>query len=231
MKRLITAAAAVALLMGGVACSSGGDTKSATKGEPLVGVFKITAGACDASTKTGSYFFMVEPHKPIDQGPFVENGDSGCATDKSVTLLSPGTDGGLSTKNFQSEPSPAFDASNTNALATRIALPAKFFAVDFAIATNEHDTQTKTDNKLPTISVDGNKLTGDLAAFAATWNGGHYNQGAPKPGGNAEDSTPVTGTYDATTKAFTLEWSSKIVGSSFNNFIGVWHLEGTFVAA
>jgi hypothetical protein len=38
----------------------------------------------------------------------------------------------------------------------------------------------------------------------------------------------VTGTYNADTKAYTLDWTSQIIGGPFNNFSGHWHLEGTF---
>ncbi len=44
-------------------------------------------------------------------------------------------------------------------------------------------------------------------------------------------TSPVTGAYDAETGAFVLEWSSQIVGGPFNDFTGVWPLEGTFEAA
>jgi hypothetical protein len=40
-----------------------------------------------------------------------------------------------------------------------------------------------------------------------------------------------TGTYDAATKRYVLEWSSQIVGGPFNNFTGIWHLEGVFEPA
>jgi hypothetical protein len=38
----------------------------------------------------------------------------------------------------------------------------------------------------------------------------------------------VTGTYNSETKAYTLEWTSQIVGGAFNNFSASWHFEGTF---
>ena len=41
-------------------------------------------------------------------------------------------------------------------------------------------------------------------------------------------TSPVTGTYNADTKAYTLEWTSQIVGGAFNNFSAAWHFEGTF---
>ena len=44
-------------------------------------------------------------------------------------------------------------------------------------------------------------------------------------------TTVLSGTYDATTGAFTLTWKSLIVGGPFNGFIGLWHLVGHFVPA
>ena len=38
----------------------------------------------------------------------------------------------------------------------------------------------------------------------------------------------ATGTLDAKTGAFTLTWTSLIVGGPFNGFTGLWHLEGIF---
>jgi hypothetical protein len=44
-------------------------------------------------------------------------------------------------------------------------------------------------------------------------------------------TSPVTATYDAETGAFVLEWSRQIVGGPFNDFTGVWHMEGISEAA
>ena len=64
----------------------------------------------------------------------------------------------------------------------------------------------------------------------AEWNRQYFNQGSPKPDGSKPGITsPVTGTFDAKTRAFTLEWTSSIVGGPFNGFTGQWHLEGTYV--
>jgi hypothetical protein len=38
----------------------------------------------------------------------------------------------------------------------------------------------------------------------------------------------LSGTYDARTDAFVLEWASQIVGGPFDKFTGFQHLEGTF---
>ena len=83
----------------------------------------------------------------------------------------------------------------------------------------------------PPCRSDGGKLSGDLSAFAATWNDQAFNQGSPKPGGaRPGNTTAPSGTFDPATGAFTLTWTSQIVGGPFNNFTGLWHLEGTFVA-
>lgn len=82
------------------------------------------------------------------------------------------------------------------------------------------------------MRADGGKLSGDVAAFDATWNKQAFNQGSPKPDGSRPGNTsPATGTYDAATGAYSLTWTSQIVGGPFNNFTGYWHLEGTFAPA
>src|SRR5438477_286183 len=73
----------------------------------LVGTFRITSGSCDGSKVAGSTFRMVLP-SGTDRGPFVTNNDSACS-DKSYTLLEPGSDGGLVTGGHQAEPAPGFD--------------------------------------------------------------------------------------------------------------------------
>jgi hypothetical protein len=163
-------------------------------------------------------------------GPFVSNSDSPCA-DKSYTPLRPGTDGGLVTRAYQSQPASPFDAGG-NGKSARITAPQKFYGVDFATATNPTDPQTGTKVPAPEIEVSGNALTGDVRAFAASWNNQHFNQGAPKPDGGTPGNTKrPSGTIDPNTGAFTLEWSSLIVGGPFNNFTGVWRLQGQFVSS
>lgn len=226
-QRLVLAVLTACLIVAGC---GGNDDKTSEKagGEELVGLFRIDAGSCDGALK-GSYFRMVQSGGTVKDGPFVANGDSPCA-DKSITVLTPGTDGGLSTGEFQSQPTPAFDAAG-NATSARIAKPQPWFAVAFGVSTNEKDPQTGTTVPAPSISVTDGVLSGDLSAVGASWNGQEFNQGAPKPGGGpAGATTGPTGTYDAETGAFTLEWSSKIDGGPFTNFTGVWHLEGIFEA-
>lgn len=234
----IAAVLAVPVLAGVLAaCGSSGDknsaepvttTKSAAGPQELVGVFKLDPGTCsDAGVTAGSWFRMVQVGGKLDAGPFMTNGDSPCG-DKTWNPVLPGSDGGLHTGAYQPFSDPVFDAGG-NATVELIAKPVKFFAVTFAVATNEKDPQTGVSTKKPTITASGGKLTGDLGAFAAAWNKQHFNQGSPKPDGSKPGiTTDPSGTYDPATKHFTLDWASQVVGGPFNNFTGVWHLEGTF---
>jgi len=161
-----------------------------------------------------------------DKGPFFPNPSSKATT---YTLLNPGTDGGLRTGGFQPAPTPAFNATG-DALANRIIAPQRFAFIQYSAQTSPTDPQTGATVPAPSISVspDG-KLSGQLQAFAAQWNKQNFNVGSPKPDGSLPGLTsPVSGTYDATTHAYTLEWTSQIVGGAFNNFSAFWHFEGTF---
>jgi hypothetical protein len=217
------------LLVVATSCGGGGG-KSSEAGQRLVGVFKIDPGTCSSAGVTGgSWFRMVQSGGTPAAGPYVPNGDSSCG-DKTWSPLRPGSDGGLSTTIFQPLPQPAFDSAG-NGTAGRITQPTKWFAVNFALATNARDPQTGTATTKPSITLSGGQLGGDLRAFAATWNGQYFNQGAPKPDGSRPGNTSgPAGTYDASTHRYMLQWTSQIVGGPFNNFTGVWHLEGTFQA-
>ena len=200
--------------------------RSSAAATSLVGTFRITAGAC-SGTVAGSYFRMIQPGG-TRSGPFVQNSDSPCSQN-TYTPLRPGSAGGLVTGRFQPHPSPVFDGTG-GGRAGAITVPQRFFGVNFATATNSTDPQTDTAVAAPRIAVDSaGHLSGDLRAFAAAWNGQHFNQGAPKPNGSTPGITATpTGTYDSGTGKYTLEWTSQIVGGPFNNFTGFWHLTGTF---
>jgi hypothetical protein len=197
-------------------------------GEQLKGLFRLNKADCTGAQVSGSYFRMIQPGGSAASGPYLQNNSSACA-DKSYTDLTPGKDGGLSTGAFQPQPDPPFDAANGGAN-DKITLPKEFFGTKFAAATNQTDPQTNLATVLPVITHDGNgKLSGDLRAFAAAYQGQHFNQGAPKPDGSTPGATTLpAGTYDAATKKFAIEWTSTIVGGPFNNFTGKRHFEGTF---
>jgi hypothetical protein len=194
---------------------------------PVTGLLAVTGGSCAGGAASGSYFRMILP-TGNRQGPFISNSDSACA-DKTFTLLAPGSDGGLLAGSYQPAPAPAFDAGG-NGLAGRVTAPTKFFGVSFATSTNASDPQTGVAVPPPTVSLnpDGT-LGGDLRSFAASWNNQDFNQGAPKPDGSLTGNTAIpTGTYDAASGAFTLEWTSQIAGGPFDQFTGLWHLEGRY---
>jgi hypothetical protein len=197
------------------------------QGTPLVGLLRLDPGVQSASGAiAGTYFQMFG----------IVNNDS-TALDKNYTLLRPGTDGGLRTDVYQPAPSPAFAGTfegqpTGNALANRIVAPQKFFQIDFSIVTDAVDAQTGQADPLPHIVAHDGKLSGQTTAWVAQWNGLSFNQGSPKPDGTSPGNTqPVTGTYDAATRHFVLQWKSLIVGGPFGGFTGGWHLEGTFVPA
>jgi hypothetical protein len=203
---------------------------AAAAGHALSGTFRVQAGSCTGATRSGSFFRMVQPGGTVAGGPFVENADSPCA-DRTYTPLSPGTDGGLVSGRHQPQPSAPFDGTG-NGTARRIVAPARFFGVNFAVATNPTDPQTGTRTAPPVLRRDGGTLSGDLRAIGVAWNRQHFNQGAPKPDGSTPGATTLPrGTIDASSKAYRLDWASTIVGGPFNNFTGAWHLEGTFDGA
>ena len=190
----------------------------------LVGVFGVTAGECDdAGMPSGTYFQMTQA-----DGTLVPNADSACA-DQTYTLLTAGTDGGLMTGDYQPAPDPAFDDAG-DALAAAITEPVKFFGVAFGTATEPVQVQEdgEVETPAPVITATDGTLGGDLSAMTAYYSGAAFNQGAPKPAGSEPGPT---GTIDPETGDYVLEWSSQIVGGSFDTFIGVWHLEGTFAAS
>jgi hypothetical protein len=205
------------------ACGSGshGDKAAATA---RTGILEIAAGSCSASSSTGSWFRMVQPGGTPEHGPYVDNGDSSCG-DKTLTPLAPGTDGGLRVGGYQAEPNPPF-ADGGASRSDAVIKPATFFAVPFGMSTNPTDPQTRRKVPPPSLTIAGSTLRADLSALSVSWNGQFFNQGAPKPGASGR----ATGTFDSSTKRYTVEWTSAIKGGPFNGFTGVWHLEGTFRA-
>lgn len=256
--RVVALAAVMLVGVGAAACSTTttGQASTTSAGtHELVGLFRLTPGKAAGGQVTGSWFRMLQPGGNARTGPYMINSDSP-ADGGQATLLAPGLSGGLRTGGYQSQPAPAFDAGG-NSLADAIMTPTRFFGVRFSISTNKVDLQTKTDVAPPTVLVDDGKLTADLSAWAASWNNQDFNQGAPKPVTSTQAKAPgqaqterawdwvarrwldaapkptvtgtgASGTFDAKTGAFVLEWTSLIVGGPFNGFTGLWHLEGVF---
>lgn len=195
----------------------------------LVGTFELTPGSCAHGRVTGTYLQMILPSGSAS-GPYMSNSDSRCSN-QAYTTLSGGTDGGLVTGSYQPTPRPPFTSSG-NARANRITAPAQYEGTAFATATESVDPQTHATVPVPTVTNDGGHLTADLRSFAVTWNNQNFNQGSPKPDGSYPGNTNrPTGTYNASSGAFTLDWTSQVVGGPFDKFTGKWHLAGRFVPA
>ncbi|MGA2012731.1 MAG: hypothetical protein ABSH51_19665 [Solirubrobacteraceae bacterium] len=157
----------------------------------------------DFGIGSGSYFRMGEPNGSFFSNPY--SADS----NKSYTLIAPGSDGGLRTGVVEKAPSPAFDAKG-DSLAGLIIKPTNFTGIRFGLATTS----------APAISVSGDRLSGQVNGLVAEWNKQVFKQG-----------NKVTGTYDATTHHYVLTWSALIKGGPFNGFTGYWRLQGTFSPA
>ena len=253
--RSLIAIVAVAGVAAACSAASTKSTGTAAGNRELVGLFRLTPGRVDGAQITGSWFRMLQPGGNPAKGPYMINADSP-ADGGQVTLLAPGTEGGLRTGGYQSQPATAFD-SGGNSLADAIMAPTKFFGVRFSISTNQVDLQTKTAVAPPAVVLKDGRLEADLSSWAASWNNQNFNQGAPKPVTSTQAKAPgqqqterawdwvsqrwlnaapkptvtgsgATGTYDAKTGAFVLQWTSVIVGGPFNGFTGLWHLEGVF---
>lgn len=220
----IAALAALAALGCGLVSAS-----PAAASVALRGTFMLTPGSCSGGAVSGTYLRMILPSGGVN-GPYMSNSDSRCK-DQSYTALSAGTDGGLVSGSYQPTPQPPFD-KNGNALAGRITAPSPFYGTSFATSSNASDPQTKRSVPVPQVYANGSTLTADLRAFSVTWNSQYFNQGSPKPDGSYPGNTkPAHGTYDASTGAFTLDWTSQVVGGPFDKFTGQWHLAGRFVPA
>ena len=162
---------------------------------PLKGVFHIASG---------SYIRLRDP----SSGPFFSNPYSADA-DKTYTLLTAGSAGGLRTGTTQGAPATPFD-SKGDSLAGKIIKPTNFAGILFGVVTTS----------APSISVSGNKLSGQVNGLVAEWNNQTFKQGAK-----------VTGTYNSRTRDYDLTWTSLVSGGPFNGFTGYWNLQGTFSAS
>lgn len=221
------ASAAVVTVLAAAVTGCGSSAPAEPRSEPLIGTFKLVAGHCDAKGATGSYFRMIQPGGTVEKGGYFLNPDSPCP-DQSFSMAVPGSDGGLVTGKYQPGPTPAFGPRG-DALAAQITRPGTFTAIKFAISTRSSDPATGAKLPAPEIDNDHGVLSGQLSAWTAAWNNLYFNQGSPKPDGTRPGlTTPVKGTYDASTGHFVLTWASTIKGGPFDRFSGFWHLEGTF---
>lgn len=200
-------------------------TPPTTPSNALIGTFSIQAGDTSGATPDGSYFEMLQP----DGSPLANLSAEG--GNPNFTPFTPGTDGGFRTYAYQGPPSPAFsNGMYGNALGAAIIKPVEFYGWNFTVVTAPTDPQLGTADPLPVITAQGGSLSGQISDWTAQWNGSSFNQGTPKPDGSLPSpTTALSGSYDPTTGAYSLQWQSRIVGGPFNGFAGVWHLSGTFV--
>jgi hypothetical protein len=230
MRARRTALAAVALLGVVTLGGCGGHATAAASSQRLIGLFKLTPGQCTTSKArpTGSYLIAIS----ASQSKAARNPKAGCA-DADYTPLVPGTDGGLITGQFQGQPSPTFDA-HRNSLATRIVKPTSFGPFRFGFATSARDEQDAPAGEpafpAPVAIATGSTLNIDLRSLVVTYAG--------QPGSNCAKSyglgcwelgsKSASGTYDATTHRFVIDW---FAGESFTPKADSMevHLEGTFV--
>jgi hypothetical protein len=218
------------IAIGGLTFGLGQSAASASTGKPLVGTFELSKGACFGAAVTGTYFRMIFPKGNIKTGQFFDDPDSLCPN-KTFILATPGSSGGFETGKYQPNPTPPFNAQG-GALADQIIQPQGFTGIDFSLSTSRVDPQTGKLVPAPHIIDTNGKLSGQIEAWSVSWNKLYFNLGSPKPNGALPGLTrPVSGTYNASTHAYVLTWTSQVSGGPFNGFTGYWHLAGTFVKA
>ncbi len=80
-----------------------------------------------------------------------------------------------------------------------------------------------------TVDTTAGTITMNLPSWVASWNGTDFNQGTNN--GSTSSSTVATGTYNASTGAYVVDWHSFITGGSFNGQTGYWQLSGNVTTA
>lgn len=195
-------------------------------GRSMVGQFTIASGSCTSGTQpTGSWVQLGLGGSPI------KNPDSTC--DGGIyTLVGQGSQG-LLTGQFQPNPTPTFDSSG-NSLASAIIHPTAFLGSNFGAATDPQDEQTDPSGPavfpVPQAVLDGTTIEANLSAVNFTYNG-QPNGTCASGNGNgcyALGSPDVHGTYDPSTRAYTLQWTGTIHGGAFNNATATFHFSGSF---
>ncbi|MBV9871403.1 MAG: hypothetical protein JO214_12365 [Frankiaceae bacterium] len=228
MKRLIGGVAALLTVAALAGC--GGSAKAAAPTK-LAGQFGITPGHCTTprAKPTGSYFVAIS----AAAGHALQNRAGGCAN-PSYTPLAAGTDGGLITGEFQPQPAKVFDA-NRNSRAVRLFAPVRFGHYRLGFATSARDEQHAPAGAPayppPAAIVTGDTLSVDLRSLVLTYAGRSNSSCRASFGVGCFNlgSKNATGTYDATTHRYVIDWFS---GAAFtpNGDSMEFHLEGTFTA-
>jgi hypothetical protein len=215
-----------------ILASCGGGSPSAASGpaKSLVGTFEIQGGHCTGSkgAPTGSFLVIVDSAGSKTVG----NPNGGCKN-KYYTPLSPGTQKGIETGQFQTDPIPTFDAHG-DSLADAVIAPVSFLGVKFGMATNPDDVQDAPNGPTaftpPTATVRGTKLTLNLRSLNITY-GGSPNSSCQNNAGYGcwnLGSKLAQGSYDPKTHRYVVQW---FVGETFTQLGDsmIVRFEGTFV--
>jgi hypothetical protein len=227
---LVRRVVGMALGLGLAATGCSGGHGASSDPTHLNGLFRIAPGVCTSATglPTGSYLVVIS----AATSHTVKNPQGGCGN-AAYTLLRPGTDGGLITGEFQDVKGATFDARG-NSVADRIVAPTRFGKTRFGFATNARDEQDAATGGVafprPAAIVTGTALRVDLRSLVVSYGGNPGTSCASSFGVGCWElgSENATGTYDAATGGFTLQW---FTGESFTpkgDSIEV-HLAGTFV--
>jgi hypothetical protein len=196
----------------------------------LIGLFRLAPGDCTTphAKPTGSYLIVLSAS--ADRA--VRNPAGGCAN-PDYTPLRPGTAGGLTTGRFQPLPAPAFDA-HRNSLASAVIKPVRFGPYTLGVGTDPHDEQGAPSGApaypAPVALATGATLDIDLRSLVLTYAGRSGSTCASSYGLGCWElgSKSATGSYDAATRRFVVDWFSGESFSPKGDSIEV-HLEGTFV--
>jgi hypothetical protein len=227
---LAPAIVAVSLILANCGGGSGGGGGASGPTQNLIGTFKLQGGHCAAShgAPTGSFLVIVDSA----DSKTVANPAGGCAN-KYYTPLSPGTDGGLATGQFQEDPTPTFNAHG-NSLAGAVIKPVSFLGTEFGMATNPDDVQDAPTGppafSPPKATLKGTKLSINLRSLNITY-GGAPNSSCENDAGYGcwnLGSKAATGSYDPKTHQFVVQW---FVGETFTQLGDsmIVRFEGTFI--
>jgi hypothetical protein len=191
----------------------------------LHGTLVLDPVACTGGHPVGSYVLMAAGGKAF------RNRTPNCG-DGTATLLPPGRHG-LALDRFVDDPAPAFDAHG-NARAADVITPVRYDGHSLGLATSSRDVQDAPYGPAtlpaPEARTQAGVLVVDLRALHVTYDG-HPSSTCTSAQGHGcwlVGSKSAQGTYDATTRAFTVEWTAG-QGFAGPSAAVVFHLEGHLV--
>ena len=155
---------------------------------------------------------MILPKGNVTNGRILRVIPTRSAPTRHSSWRSPAQPAGSKTGDYQPNPKPAFNEQG-GALADEIVQPQSFSGIDFSLSTSHMDPQTGKSVPAPHIVDTDGKLSGQMEAWSVSWNKLYFNLGSPKPTGGYPGLTGhVTGTYNSSTHAYVLTWTSQVTG-------------------